>query len=66
MQASQTIRALRTKAGLTQQAIADALGCSQPHVHYLETVAVKNPRTSARIADGLKKLCRKHAAKLSA
>jgi transcriptional regulator with XRE-family HTH domain len=66
MQVSESIRALRTKAGLTQQSIAEALGCTQPHVHYLETAEVKNPRPSKRIADGIKRLCKKHARALNA
>ncbi len=63
---AQVIRALREKAGLTQQAIADELGCSQPHVHYLESRDVKSPRTSAAIAEGLKKLREKYATQLAA
>jgi transcriptional regulator with XRE-family HTH domain len=65
MQTKKTIRALRKKVGLTQRAIAEELGCTQPHVHYLETAKVKNPRPSAHIADGLRRLCEKHADKLA-
>ncbi|ABO60583.1 helix-turn-helix domain-containing protein (plasmid) [Burkholderia vietnamiensis] len=60
MHTSKTISALRTKAKLTQKQIASALGCSQPHVHYLEHGDVKKPRTSAAMVDGLKALCAKH------
>ncbi|MDF0506581.1 helix-turn-helix transcriptional regulator [Burkholderia cenocepacia] len=59
------IRALRTKVGLTQKAIGDALGCTQPHVHYLEHNTAKKPRTSVDIAVGLKALCERHAAELA-
>jgi transcriptional regulator with XRE-family HTH domain len=66
MQIAEDIRALRTIAGLTQQQIADAIGCTQPHVSHLENHTATKPRTSAAVVAGITKLKRKYAKKLAA
>lgn len=49
------VRVIREAIGLTQQALADAAGLSQPYVHQVETGAAKHPspRTRAAIAAAL-------------
>lgn len=64
MQISTAIRALREKAGLTQKQIGDAIGRTQAHVSHLENHTAANPRVSAEVVEGLKRLTRKHAKKL--
>ncbi|WP_109479188.1 helix-turn-helix transcriptional regulator [Paraburkholderia sp. C35] len=66
MQIAQDIAALRSLAGLTQQQIADAIGCSQGHVSHLQNNPAKKPRTSAAVVAGITKLKRKYAKKLAA
>lgn len=65
MQIAEDIRALRTKAGLTQQQIARAIGRTQAHVSHLENHPAKNPRVTAEVADGIKRLKDEHADKLA-
>ncbi len=48
------IRAHRERAGLSQQALADKLGCTQPAISYLEAgEAPHNTATLQRIAEAL-------------
>jgi transcriptional regulator with XRE-family HTH domain len=65
MQISSAIRALRVKAGLTQKQIGEAIGRTQATVSHLENHPAKNPRVSAEVAAGIKRLTRKHAKKLA-
>lgn len=66
MDISQTIKALRKKAKLTQQQIAEEIGCSQPNVSYLEKTPASRARPSNRVVEGLKKLAEKHSQSLAA
>lgn len=65
MQISEDIRALRLKVGLTQKQIGEAIGRTQAHVSHLENHTAANPRVSADVVAGIRKLKRKYAKKLA-